>query len=62
VTAVAALGDRSFRLISSDDIDLRPEVFRFAADNRLSLVGLRQEENSLEAVFHQLTVSKPAND
>jgi ABC-2 type transport system ATP-binding protein len=62
VTAVAALGVRSFRLIASDDIDLRPEVFRFAADNRLSLVGLRQEENSLEAVFHQLTVSKPAID
>jgi ABC-2 type transport system ATP-binding protein len=62
VITVAALGARSFRLISSDDVDLRPEVFRFAADNRLSLVGLRQEENSLETVFHQLTVSKPAID
>lgn len=44
-----------YRLTASEGTDLRPIVFRFAADNNLSLIGLRQEENSLEEVFRTLT-------
>lgn len=44
-----------YRLIADEGTDLRPIVFRFAADNNLSLIGLRQEENSLEEVFRTLT-------
>jgi ABC-2 type transport system ATP-binding protein len=36
-------------------VDLRPELFRFAADNRLSLIGLKQDEGSLENIFRELT-------
>lgn len=45
-----------YRLTADEGTDLRPIVFRFAADNNLSLIGLRQEENSLEEVFRTLTV------
>jgi ABC-2 type transport system ATP-binding protein len=46
-----------FRVHPKEGIDLRPEIFRFAADNKLSLIGLKQEESSLENVFQGLTTS-----
>jgi ABC-2 type transport system ATP-binding protein len=59
VSEVASIGPGIFRLVASEGSDIRPEVFRFAADKQLSLIGLRQEENSLESIFHQLTATKP---
>lgn len=53
VTSVTQLAAGRYRLVASSDI--RPAVIRFAADHQLPLVGLTQEENSLEAVFRQLT-------
>jgi len=47
--------EKKFKIIAAGDI--RPELFRFAADKNLSLIGLRQEENSLEDIFRGLTVS-----
>ncbi len=44
-----------FNVRPMDGVDLRPELFRFAADNQLSLIGLKQEESSLENIFHELT-------
>lgn len=44
-----------YRLYSQTGVDLRPEIFRFAADRNLSLIGLKQEEGSLENIFHSLT-------
>ena len=55
VTEVTALPQNSYRIVSEGNRDLRPEIFRFAADKNLSLVALRQEENSLESIFHELT-------
>lgn len=49
----------SFRLEAHEGVDLRAEVFRFAADHSLSLRGLRQEESSLEEIFRELTVNHP---
>jgi ABC-2 type transport system ATP-binding protein len=46
-----------YRIISDGTVDLRPEIFRFAADNNLSLIGLKQEENSLENIFRDLTLT-----
>lgn len=49
----------TFRLTAAAGVDLRPEVFRFAADQKLSMVGLKQEENSLEEIFRSLTSQQP---
>jgi ABC-2 type transport system ATP-binding protein len=49
----------TFKITPAEGIDIRPEVFRFAADKNLSLVGLRQEENTLEEIFQQLTLPTP---
>jgi ABC-2 type transport system ATP-binding protein len=54
VTEVHSLEGGRFALTSAE-VDVRPEIFRFAADHSLSLIGLQQEENSLETIFHTLT-------
>lgn len=46
-----------FLMEPHEGIDLRAAVFRFAADHSLSLLGLRQQENSLEEIFRQLTIN-----
>lgn len=56
VSTVEPLEGNRFRLIPEAGADPRPEIFRFAADRNLSLLGLRQEESSLESVFRDLTV------
>lgn len=59
VTSVDQLDGHRYRIVSLSSVDLRPEIFRFAADKNLSLVGLKQEESSLENIFAALT-SQPA--
>lgn len=55
VTGVHPLGDNRYRLHIAPGTDVRPGVFRYAADHNLALIGLRQEESSLESVFRELT-------
>jgi ABC-2 type transport system ATP-binding protein len=59
VVSVSELKPYTYRLVTAPEADVRPEVFRFAADNNLSLVGLRQEEGKLEDVFQMLTSQSP---
>jgi ABC-2 type transport system ATP-binding protein len=58
VRKLARINATSFQLEPHEGVDLRAEVFRFAADHSLSLLGLRQQENSLEDIFRQLTVNQ----
>jgi ABC-2 type transport system ATP-binding protein len=58
VIQVHVLMPRKFRLETQADI--RPELFRLAADSNLSLIGLKQEESSLEEIFRQLTAPTEA--
>ncbi|AKD04906.1 gliding motility-associated ABC transporter ATP-binding subunit GldA [Pontibacter korlensis] len=48
----------TYRIISSKEADVRSNVFRIAAERNWPLVGLRQEESSLEQIFQQLTKAK----
>ncbi len=45
----------SYRLYLANGADARAEVFRFAVDNKLVLLGLQQEDRSVEEVFRALT-------
>jgi ABC-2 type transport system ATP-binding protein len=47
-----------YRLTAKDGADLRAEVFRFASEQKLSLIGLKQEESTLEDIFRLLTVKE----
>jgi ABC-2 type transport system ATP-binding protein len=55
VAEIIELEAFQYKIIANGQLDLRPEIFRLAADRNLSLVGLKQEENSLENVFRALT-------
>lgn len=55
VERVEPMGQGHYRLTASAKTDLRGSIFRLAADQNLTLVGLRQQENSLEGIFKELT-------
>ena len=56
IERIADLGSSKYRIYYQPGLDIRPEIFRYAADRRLSLIGLKQEENTLESIFRELTV------
>ncbi|QJW90991.1 gliding motility-associated ABC transporter ATP-binding subunit GldA [Spirosoma taeanense] len=55
VERVEPLGKGQYRITAGPATDLRAAIFRLAADQNLTLVGLRQQENSLEGIFKELT-------
>jgi ABC-2 type transport system ATP-binding protein len=55
VKSIEVLSKAQFKITAHQGVDLRPEIFRFAADRKLSLLGLKKEENSLENIFKELT-------
>ncbi|MBX2894537.1 MAG: gliding motility-associated ABC transporter ATP-binding subunit GldA [Cyclobacteriaceae bacterium] len=55
VEQLIAVSPGVYKLTVAPGVDLRPEVFRFAAEHNLSLVGLKQEQLSLEEIFRSLT-------
>lgn len=59
VISVQSLDTFKFKVVAAQGVDIRPALFRFAADNNLSLIGLKQEESSLENIFHSLTAQSP---
>jgi ABC-2 type transport system ATP-binding protein len=60
VEKVVKLEGSKFRVFAKEGADVRPEIFRFAADRKLSLLGLKQEEGSLENIFRELTAKQEA--
>lgn len=51
------LGNNKWRITSSQDKDIRGEIFHFAVKNNLTVVAMQLEEQNLEEVFKQLTKS-----
>jgi ABC-2 type transport system ATP-binding protein len=55
VSKVTPLSKNRFQLSSSLKNDIRPDVFNFAVENKLTIVELRKEVFSVEDVFQELT-------
>lgn len=55
VVFVKNINKHQWQFMSEGDVDIRPEIFAFAVANRLTLLELRREENSVENIFQQLT-------
>lgn len=55
VREVQDAGPGIYKIFSSGGSDLRSALFRLASEKNLPLVGLKQEESSLEEVFASLT-------
>ena len=44
-----------YNIYSNKDIDLRPEIFRYAVDKGLILLEMQQQKSTVEDVFQYLT-------
>lgn len=55
VSKVTSTGNNKWQLETEGGRDIRPAIFDFAVKNKLAILGLQTEENSLEDVFRQLT-------
>ena len=55
VTEVRKLSDASYQLSARGAEDIREQVFKFAVDNKLTVLSLQKEEQKLEEVFQELT-------
>lgn len=50
--------DNQWEITAMSNKDIRPEVFRFAVENNLTLLTLYEKQQNLEHVFHELTQIK----
>lgn len=55
VTQIEKDGENRWRLASNLQDDIRPNIFRFAVENKLTLLEMSRETVSIEDVFQQLT-------
>lgn len=55
VREVDQIGENTWKISSTEDRDIRKEIFDFAVQNKLSVLTLNKEEQKLEDVFKQLT-------
>jgi ABC-2 type transport system ATP-binding protein len=58
VTEIKEIAQGKYEIRSREDKDIRSEIFKVASENKLNLLGLKVEENSLESIFQQLTKKK----
>ncbi len=55
IKSIQSLGDNQWQISSSLNDDIRKEIFDFAVQNELTLLGMRKEVYSVEDVFQELT-------
>ena len=55
VEDVQLLGGNKYAITGASEMDLRPEIFKHATQQGYVLVGLQQQEGSLEQLFRELT-------
>jgi ABC-2 type transport system ATP-binding protein len=60
IKEISELDNFTYKVISDGTVDVRPEIFRFAGEHGVSLIGLKLEENSLENIFRDLTMTRQA--
>jgi ABC-2 type transport system ATP-binding protein len=58
VKEVKRIEGNTYRIVSAKTEDPRSAISRLALEQNWGLIGLRQEENSLEKIFQQLTQQK----
>ena len=55
VLKVQSTGENTYKIEATVKQDVRPAIFKYASDHGLTLVGLQQEEITMENIFQQLT-------
>lgn len=55
VRSVRRIKNKNWMIEAEGDEDIRPSLFSFAVNNRLTVLSLQKQENNLEEVFRHLT-------
>ncbi len=55
VEKIRPVSKKSWLIQTTNNKDLRPEIFKFAVDNNLTVLSLQRKDKSLEDVFRELT-------
>lgn len=55
VQQIKVLDKKRWQLITDNKTDIRPAIFHYAVENKLTLIELHQESFSIEDVFQELT-------
>ena len=55
VASIRKGNKNQWQLTAKNNIDIRPEIFKFATDKKLTLIELHKEKSSVEDVFQTLT-------
>lgn len=58
VNEVTSVAEGKYELLSSGETDVRGAIFKLASERNWTLIGLNQEEHSLEHIFRDLTGKK----
>lgn len=58
IEEVTNLSGNQWQIITPPEVDIRSDVFRFAVENQLSVIGMQREERKLEDVFKEVTKGK----
>lgn len=56
ITDVKNVKDNIWEITTETTKDLREDIFKFAVKNNIAVLSMKIEENTLEQVFHQLTM------
>lgn len=55
IEKIKPLSNKCWLIQAADNKDLRPEIFKFAVENNLTVISLQRKDKSLEDVFRELT-------
>ncbi|MCU0444333.1 MAG: gliding motility-associated ABC transporter ATP-binding subunit GldA [Microscillaceae bacterium] len=55
VKAVKKISETQYQIYSDTEVDVRGKIFKLAGEQNWTLLGLQQQESSLESVFQNLT-------
>jgi len=54
-SAYHKIKDKTYLIRGLSNLDVRPEIFRFAVENNLTVLSMQEQEKSLEEIFRLLT-------
>ena len=55
IKKISHLSSNNWELFTEGDIDIRPDIFRFAVEHSLTVLTINRHEQSLEEIFQELT-------
>jgi ABC-2 type transport system ATP-binding protein len=55
IKKISQLSSNNWELFTEGDIDIRPDIFRFAVEHSLTVLTINRHEQSLEEIFQELT-------